>query len=239
MVVSAGNSNADACLYSPASEPTAITVGATTSSDARASYSNFGTCVDVFAPGTNITSAWHTSTNAINTISGTSMASPHVAGIAALALNANPSATPAAVAQFVLNNAAPNRLTSLGAGSPNKLAYSLGTGAPGVVVDRTVAIKSLAGSAKKSGKNWQAVVSVAVRDINSGAAVPNAKVSGSFNPGVMSSCLTSNTGVCSMTSGTISSSLSLTIYSVMGVTGTGFVYDATQNAVSQITIAKP
>lgn len=239
MVVAAGNSNADACLYSPASEPTAITVGATTSSDARASYSNFGTCVDVFAPGTNITSAWHTSTNAINTISGTSMASPHVAGIAALALNANPSATPAAVAQFVLNNAAPNRLTSLGAGSPNKLAYSLGTGAPGVVVDPTVAIKSLAGSAKKSGKNWQAVVSVAVRDINSGAAVPNAKVSGSFNPGGMSSCLTSNTGVCSMTSGTISSSSSLTIYSVTGVTGTGFVFDATQNAASRITIAKP
>lgn len=239
MVVAAGNSNADACLYSPASEPTAITVGATTSSDARASYSNFGTCVDVFAPGSNITSAWHTSTTAINTISGTSMASPHVAGIAALALNANPSATPAAVAQFVLNNTAPNRLTSLGSGSPNKLAYSLGTGAPGVVVNQTVAVKSLAGSAKKSGKNWQAVVSVAVRDINSGAAVPNAKVSGSFNPGGTSSCLTSNTGICSMTSGTISSSSSLTRYTVTGVTGTGLVYDAMQNAASQITIVKP
>lgn len=239
MVVAAGNSNADACLYSPSSEPTAITVGATTSSDARASYSNYGTCVDVFAPGSSITSAWYTSTTAINTISGTSMASPHVAGIAALALNANPLATPAAVTQFILSNATPNRLSSLGTGSPNVLAYSLASGAPGVVVSKTVAIKSLAGSAKKSGKNWQAFVTVAVRDINTGAAVPNANVSGSFNPGGNSSCLTTSTGSCSMASGSIAGSTALTSYAVTGVSGTGLIYDATQNAATQITIARP
>src|SRR6185369_6941614 len=83
MVVAAGNSSADACNYSPSSEPSALTVGATTSTDARASYSNFGSCVDIFAPGSSITSAWNTSSSATNTISGTSMASPHVTGVAA------------------------------------------------------------------------------------------------------------------------------------------------------------
>jgi len=95
--VAAGNESQNACNVSPARAPAAITVGATTSSDARASYSNYGSCLDTFAPGSSITSAWHTSTSATNTISGTSMASPHVAGAAALVKAANPTATPAAV----------------------------------------------------------------------------------------------------------------------------------------------
>jgi len=241
MVVAAGNSSADACLYSPASEPTAITVGATTASDTRASYSNYGTCVDVFAPGSSITSAWNTSTTATNTISGTSMASPHVAGVAALALNANPQATPAAVTQFLLSNATLSQLaaSSLGTGSPNKLVYSLASGAPGVVLSQTVAIKSLVGSAKKVGKNWQAVVTVTVRDVNTSAVVPNANVSGAFSPGGTASCLTTSTGSCTMTSGQISSSYAQTNFSVTGVTGSGLVYDASQNSASQISIARP
>jgi subtilisin family serine protease len=121
--LAAGNSNANACNYSPASTPDAITVGATTNTDARASYSNFGTCLDIFAPGSNITAAWHTSDTATNTISGTSMAAPHVAGAAALALAANPGYTPAQVGDLLIDDATDGVVTSAGTGSPNKLLY--------------------------------------------------------------------------------------------------------------------
>jgi subtilisin family serine protease len=121
--LAAGNSRANACNSSPARVAPAITVGATTSSDARASYSNYGTCLDIFAPGSSITSAWYTSTTATNTISGTSMASPHVAGAAALVLGASPSSTPAQVRDTLVGNATPNVVTSAGTGSPNRLLY--------------------------------------------------------------------------------------------------------------------
>ncbi len=122
-IVAAGNSNLNACNYSPSSEPLAITVGSTTSSDARSSFSNFGSCVDIFAPGTSITSAWHTSNTAINTISGTSMASPHVAGAAALLLGDNNGLSSAGVWSALLANATPGVVTSAGTGSPNRLLY--------------------------------------------------------------------------------------------------------------------
>jgi subtilisin family serine protease len=122
--IAAGNSSADACTQSPASTPNAITVAATDINDARASFSNFGTCVDIFAPGVNITSAWNTNNTATNTISGTSMASPHVAGAAALYLQGNPSASAAAVTSALTTNATTNVVTSPGAGSPNLLLYT-------------------------------------------------------------------------------------------------------------------
>jgi aqualysin 1 len=123
-VVAAGNDNRNACNYSPARVAAALTIGSTTSTDARSSFSNFGSCVDLFAPGSSITSAWHTSNTATNSISGTSMAAPHVAGAAALHLQGSPSASPAAVGQAVLGRATAGVLSGVGTGSPNLLLFS-------------------------------------------------------------------------------------------------------------------
>ena len=130
--LASGNSNSDACNFTPARTPEAITVNASTSSDARASFSNWGTCTDIFAPGEGITSAWNTSDTATNTISGTSMAAPHVAGGAALILSANPTMAPQTVATTMYNNSTPNKITNPGTGSPNRLLFvNTGGGTPG------------------------------------------------------------------------------------------------------------
>ncbi|MBT2469240.1 S8 family peptidase [Streptomyces sp. ISL-66] len=119
--VAAGNESTNASTKSPARVAEAITVGATTNTDAKASYSNYGTILDLFAPGSGITSSWGTGDTATNTISGTSMATPHVVGAAALYLAANPASTPAQVSTALVNAATPNVVTSPGTGSPNRL----------------------------------------------------------------------------------------------------------------------
>ena len=127
MVVAAGNSDDDAANYSPASEPTAITVGAIDSADARASFSNFGSLVDVFGPGVNILSSWIGSTTATNTISGTSMATPHIAGLAAYLIILEGITTPAAVASRIKALATSGKITD--AESTNNLIGYNGNGA--------------------------------------------------------------------------------------------------------------
>ena len=122
--IAAGNSNKNACNYSPARTPSAMTVGATTSTDARASYSNYGACLDLFGPGSSITSSWIGSNSATNTISGTSMATPHVAGVAALYLQSNPTASAATVRNALVANATSGKVTSAGRNSPNLLLFS-------------------------------------------------------------------------------------------------------------------
>jgi len=134
--VAAGNDNQDACNYSPASVSTAISTGATTvdsvggtADDVRSTFSNFGSCVHIFAPGQLIKSAWIGSTSATLTISGTSMATPHVAGAVALYLGNTPTATPAQVKSYLLANSNNNLIdmicsTTACRNSPNKLLYS-------------------------------------------------------------------------------------------------------------------
>ncbi|MCQ4208130.1 MULTISPECIES: S8 family peptidase [Streptomyces] len=119
--IAAGNSGANASTSSPARVTQAITVGATSNTDAKASWSNYGSVLDLFAPGVSITAGWNTSDSATNTISGTSMATPHVAGAAAVYLAGHTSATPAQVATALVNGATSGVVTSPGTGSPNKL----------------------------------------------------------------------------------------------------------------------
>jgi subtilisin family serine protease len=121
--VAAGNSNANASGFSPARVNQAITVGSTDRTDARSSFSNYGALVDVFAPGRDITSTWNTSDTATNTISGTSMATPHVAGVVARYLQGKFNVTPAQVEQAIVAASTPNKVTNPGPGSPNRLLH--------------------------------------------------------------------------------------------------------------------
>lgn len=245
VVVAAGNSNVDACTASPARVPAAITVGATTSSDARASYSNFGPCLDVFAPGSAITSAWYTADTAVNTISGTSMASPHVAGVAAQVLQQQPSATPAMVASAIFNGSTANRVSGAGKGSPNRLLNGLqttgGSAGGGEVAPpeatAVVAIKGLSARALLGRTSWQGEVTVTVHNVSSGALVGGATVLVGFDPGGNTSCVTSaTTGSCTVRSTGLKYRIAGTVATVTGVRGTGVSYDATQNSVTSVRI---
>ena len=131
MAVAAGNSNNDACTGSPNRVAEAITVGSTTNTDARSSFSSFGSCLDIYAPGSNITSANYQNNTGTSVLSGTSMASPHVAGAAALILARDTSQSPAAVRDVLVAEATSGVVTDAKAGSPNKLLYVANVGGGG------------------------------------------------------------------------------------------------------------
>jgi subtilisin family serine protease len=205
VVVAAGNSGADACTTSPARVPEAITVGATTSSDVRASWSNWGTCLDVFAPGASITSAWHTSSTATATISGTSMAAPHVAGAAALAIALGRATTPAAVTQVLLSDGVAGVLSDVGTGSPDLLLQVRGAAAEPVPV-RTPDVASITNTS--SGGRWSSATSQ-VRVVDADAAsepLAGVTVEGRWyldgTPQGSASAITGTDGVAAFTSPT-------------------------------------
>ena len=128
VIVAAGNDNADACNYSPAAAPSATTVGATTTIvgvlDWRSVFSNWGSCVDIFAPGSDITSAGHNCDSCTAVLSGTSMACPIVSSLAAIFLEVVPSLSPSSIDYYLKTFATSDVLYDIGAGSPNLLLYT-------------------------------------------------------------------------------------------------------------------
>jgi subtilisin family serine protease len=123
VVIAAGNNSADACNYSPARVLEAVTVAGTTQTDSRATWSNFGSCVDLFAPGASITAAWHTGDSVFNTISGTSMSTAFVSGAVAQYLQFVPTASPASVTKYILTRASFGVVSNPGTNTPNRLLY--------------------------------------------------------------------------------------------------------------------
>jgi aqualysin 1 len=247
VAVAAGNSGADACNYSPARVKEALTVGATDAGDQRASWSNFGRCVDVFAPGVSITSAWHRNDSSTNTISGTSMAAPHVAGVAALILGGDPAASPAAVVTALLGRASPEMVGGSN-GSSNLLLFSLdrpfvppqgelvedasdeegetiGGGGGGNHSDATrLAIGSLKGSVSPGRNNWKAVVEVTVT-VND-QPLDGVSVTGTFSIGGNGKCETgiggNGTGTCSMSSGALQNGIASTQFRIDSISAGGY-----------------
>jgi subtilisin family serine protease len=215
VVVAAGNGNMagreqDACNYSPAGAPNAYTVGATTSSDSKTSWSNYGNCVNIFAPGASITAAWYTNDTAINTISGTSMASPHVAGVAALYLEANRSASPQSVYDAISANSTKNIVTNSRTAN-NHLVYSLfGTAPPPDPEpgeEGSMYVESIQVSVTKRGPNARGTATVTIIDengdpVSSATVTGNWSLSGSvFNSGT--SGTTGSNGVATIDSGNV------------------------------------
>ena len=185
VVVAAGNDNVDACNHSPARTPAAITVGATNTDDSRASYSNYGSCLDIFAPGTSIPSTW-LGVNYYAILSGTSMAAPHVAGVIVRFLSQYPGLSPAQVTNSIKTSSTKNLVTSAGTGSPNRLVYLT------VLPDTTNVSLSVAGSARTVASR-QAITLSAVSNV---AGKVTFKVNGKVIPGCKGVRTVSLTATC-------------------------------------------
>ncbi|MFG1778790.1 S8 family serine peptidase [Micromonospora sp. NPDC049051] len=234
--LAAGNdSGGNACNTSPARTAEGITVGSTTNTDARSSFSNIGTCLDIFAPGSSITSAWYTNDTATNTISGTSMATPHVVGAAALVASANPSWTPQQVRDYLVNNATDNAVTSPGTGSPNKLLYVVNGDTPPPTNDFSVSVSPTSGSTAPGGSVTATVgtattngsaqsVSLSASGLPSGATAsfsPATVTSGASSTLTISTSASTPPGTYPVTvTGTATSGSKTATYSLT-VTGTG------------------
>jgi hypothetical protein len=237
--VSAGNSNADACTQSPARAPAALTVASSAANDARSGFSNFGRCVDLFAPGTAISSASATDPHGWSTLSGTSMASPHAAGAAALLLQERPKLTPAQVAAQMLYQATPSRITDA-RGSVNKLLFT----GPGTQLyfptpwDVHVAQLTPIGKAMTR-TSWQASVTVTVHNEDS-LPQKDVKVIAQFsNRSNPVTCTTTATGACVLQSVNLPMTTATVTLAVTLLGGPAMTYRAADNLRSSVLVSRP
>jgi subtilisin family serine protease len=227
LVVAAGNDSEDACMHSPARERKAITVGATEVTDKRADYSNFGPCVDIYAPGSNVRSVAAgtilvqnlpfdvldgsnpISPDAYTAISGTSMASPHVAGYAALIKQRYPGFSPLEVERVMLANATTNAITTLDGkpvaddGSANRFMFTAtdnltAEATPMAASVRKVAVRSISARITGSASEWVANITVSIKDVGTSGNLDNLLVKGYFGDGTSALCKTNAAGVCSV-----------------------------------------
>jgi aqualysin 1 len=228
VVVAAGNQNTDACTQSPAREPSVITVGATTSTDSRSTFSNYGACLDLLAPGTDIVSTWFSSASSWGRMSGTSMAAPHVSGALAMMLERRPDASPADLSDSLKAAATPGRIANTLAGTPNLMLYVTSdvvegtTSAP--AAPAIVSVSSLQGLGVRDGQAWRAQATVSVRDTN-GAPVSGARVLGGFTQGGSAiACTTDVMGICVISSGLLPANTVRTVFTVLDITGEAISY---------------
>ncbi len=241
VVVAAGNDGRDACLGSPASAPGAVVVGATDKEDAKAWFSNYGPCVTLFAPGVDVLSTWipvpprgesFPDGIPLVSMSGTSMAGPHVTGQVATLLQAFPGATPAWVRNHLIQSATVGRVSGAGEGSPNRLLY---TRAPVY----GASVKSLTSQAIGVKNKWNADVSVSVQDRALGQPLGGALVKGIFAPGGEVSCVTTAAGNCVVNAASLPRSTSQTRFTVTEISGWNLGYTPGLNAATQLVVLKP
>lgn len=240
VVAAAGNDNADACRYSPARVPAALTVGATDLRDTRSPFSNHGRCLDLFAPGSNILSASHADPAGFLPKNGTSMAAPFVTGGAALLLQQRPKLTGAQVATQLTTQAAASVVKSAGSGSKNKLLFVGPARQVAFPTPWDVHVQSMSVLTRRSGsKAWVAAVTITVHQ-EEGQPLKGVKVSARFsNVNSLRSCVTAANGSCTLNSASLKRELASVTLAVSDLSGTALTYRPADNTLSAVTATLP
>lgn len=249
VVAAMGNNGEDGCLFSPAREPAAIAVGAVDEATARAPFSNFGTCLDLWAPGVRIPSIWYTTDSAPLLLSGTSMAAPHVAGVLALLLEGTPVASPDELAVTLTQIATVSVVTDAQPGSPDRFLFAI----PGLQlpqppppppplapVDMVAHVWQITtgaiGTVTAAGPRWQAQFGVFVADA-AGNPLEDVLVTGVWGQG-RGECVTEAGGACQIVTPLLSCSIPRVTLTVVGLSGPRVLYDV-RASVTSATVGRP